>query len=86
MSRQMAARIAAHVRHAHSDGREATAAARPTFLDRFLREADPDGSLPPAERSRRAEHLRRAYFLRLAAKSVAARARRSGRAQRPAAA
>ncbi len=62
----------------HARGGTTTEAARAAFRDRFLREADPDGTLSPEERERRAAHLRRAHYLRLALKS--ADARRSRRA------
>jgi len=52
--------------HAQHDGREITAAARAAFLARFETEVDPDSTLPPEERQRRAEHARSAYFTRLA--------------------
>ncbi|MGW0759453.1 hypothetical protein ACWD1Y_23770 [Streptomyces sp. NPDC002814] len=45
-------------------------------MDRFEREVDPDGTLAPEERARRAEHARRSYFLRLALASSRARAAR----------
>jgi hypothetical protein len=61
--RILAASIAAHTRWARVDDRtKATAPGRKAFLDRFEREVDPDGILPPAERARRAEHARKAYF------------------------
>ncbi|ROT29691.1 hypothetical protein [Micromonospora sp. HM5-17] len=83
--RRLTAQAAAHTRWAHTaDRTEATAAARKAFIDRFEREVDPEGKLPPAERARRAESARRAYFLRLAAKSAEVRRRRR-RSQRPAA-
>jgi hypothetical protein len=41
--------------------------------NRFLDEVDPDRILPEAERKRRADHARKAYFTRLALKSAAAR-------------
>jgi hypothetical protein len=72
-------RIGAHVTHSRFDGCEITAPARRAFLDRFEREADPDGTLDPAERARRASHLKRAYFGRLALKSAQARRRRAQR-------
>jgi hypothetical protein len=50
------------------------------MLARFEKEVDPDNQLPIAERVQRAEHLRKAYFLRLARKSADARARRARRA------
>ena len=75
--RAMRASIAAHVQWAkESDPPARTERARRAFLERFEREADPDGTLDPAERARRAEHLRRAYFTRLALAS--SRARKKG--------
>lgn len=52
-----------------------TAPARAAFMDRFEREVDPDGTLDPAARARRAEHARKAYFTRLALQSAKARRR-----------
>lgn len=75
--RTMRARIAAHTKHALHDPRESTAAARAGFDARFLREADPDGTLSLEERQRRAAHLRAAYFQRLALKSAQARRKRA---------
>ncbi len=73
------ARLASHASWAQtSDPSARTAPARQKFLDRFEREVDPDGTLPPAERARRAEHARKAYFTRLALAS--AKARRKGTA------
>ena len=69
-------RIGAHRLHAMYDSRELTAAGRAAFLARFEREVDPDGSLPEAERQRRAEHARKAHFARLARLSAAARQQR----------
>jgi len=68
-------RIGAHVAHSRNDPRKMTAAARDAFLSSFERLADPDGILPVAERMRRAGHLKKAHFLRLAMKSAKARAR-----------
>jgi hypothetical protein len=73
----LAGRIGAHQKHAVCDPVEGTAPARAAFLSRFERQADPDGTLDPAERARRAHHLRSAYFLRLALKSANARRRRA---------
>lgn len=42
-------------------------------MAKFEREVDPDGTLDPVERAIRAEHLRKAYFQRLALKSAKAR-------------
>jgi hypothetical protein len=66
-------RIGAYIMHSRSDPRETTAAARAAFLARFEHEVDPDGTLPAAERCRRAEAARKAYFARLALKSARAR-------------
>ena len=71
-------RIGAHALHATHDPRKTTAAARAAFLGRFESEAAPDGSLPVEERARRAHHLRKAYFARLALRSARARRRRAG--------
>lgn len=52
--------------HSRYDSRQLTANARAAFNDRFVREVDPDGVLPEAERQRRAECARKAYFAGLA--------------------
>jgi len=70
----VAGRIGAHESWARTDDRPArTANARRAFLARFEHQVDPDGRLSPAERERRAESARKAYFARLALKSAAAR-------------
>ena len=74
--RRLYAQSAAHARWSKHDPVAGTRAARVAFDERFLREADPDGVLPEKERVRRAAHLRKAHFQRLAAKSAAARRRR----------
>ncbi len=69
-------RIGAHVSWANTEDRSArTAPGRAAFLDRFEKQIDPDGTLPPDERARRAEHARKAYFTALALKSAKARRR-----------
>jgi hypothetical protein len=83
MSTTERARIAALTRHSRGDTRDATAAARAGFAERFEREVDPDGVLPPAERAARAARARRAHMLRLAARSVESRRRKAAaRAER----
>jgi hypothetical protein len=73
--RVLRARMAAHLLHAQiSDEAEHTAPARAAFLSRFEREVDPEGILDPQERARRAEHAKKAYFLKLALASRKARA------------
>lgn len=76
MDRSTAGRIAAHSLHSQYDSRELTANARAAFLDRFERDADPEGVLTPEERARRAAHARRAHFIRLAALSAEARSKK----------
>jgi hypothetical protein len=75
--RALRARIGAYAMHGRNDARETTAKARAAFLARFERLADPEGRLPLAERQRRAQKLRSAYFARLALAS--AKARRANR-------
>lgn len=75
--RSLRARIGAYAQHAQHDPRETTHVARATFLARFEQLVDPEGSLAPDERARRAGAARRAYFTRLALSSSRAR---SGRA------
>jgi hypothetical protein len=48
------------------------------MLDKFEKQVDPEGTLPPQERAKRAENARKAYFARLALKSAQARRRRGG--------
>jgi hypothetical protein len=76
--RTLRARLAAHAMHGRHDARATTAKARAAFLARFEQQADPDGLLTPAERERRAQQLRSAYFAQLALAS--AKARRARRA------
>lgn len=74
----MQARAAAHARWARTaDWSAATAPALTALNARFERDVDPDGRLCPAERARRAEHARTAYFVRLALRSARARRRRA---------
>jgi hypothetical protein len=58
------------------DRSAATAPARKAAMDRFERQVDPEGKLEPAERIRRGEMARRAFFADMAYKSAAARRRR----------
>lgn len=76
--RSQRARIAAHTKWAHTDPVAGTAAARARFLETFIEQVDPERKLPEAERLRRAESARSAYFAALAYKS--ARKRQSRRA------
>jgi hypothetical protein len=71
--RRLRARAAAYRLHSLYDSRELTINARKAFWDRFARQVDPEGILPAAERQRRAECARKAYYTALAAKSAKAR-------------
>lgn len=76
-------RIGAAVARSRHSPAELTLQARRAFLERFedeIRAEAPD--LPLAEIQRRATERRRAYMLRLAAKSSVARAKRRSDAQR----
>lgn len=74
-----AARRAALIGHSRHDPRVTSYAGRQAFLERFEREVDPDGTLPPDERARRAARAKKAYFIGLAQKS--AKVRRANRVQ-----
>jgi hypothetical protein len=74
--RSLIAGIASHVSWANTGDRTArTAPARAAMQLRFERQVDPDGTLPPDERAKRAEHARKAYFMQLARKSADVRRR-----------
>ncbi|GAA1550686.1 hypothetical protein GCM10009827_084180 [Dactylosporangium maewongense] len=77
--RTMRASLAAHTRWAVEPDREkALQPARDGLLARFERQVDPDGVLPPAERARRAESARKAFYRSMQLKSSRARAARRG--------
>lgn len=71
---QQAGRIGAHRKWAMTEDRSAaTQAARDGLYRRFEDEVDPDRILPADERAKRVENARKAHYLQLAMKSVAAR-------------
>lgn len=72
----MRGRLGALTLHSTHDSRKITEPARLAFAERFLRDVDPDGLLPEAERLRRADLARKAFFTRLALKSAQVRRRR----------
>lgn len=80
--RTLTGRIGAHALHAKYDSHQLTAPGRAAFMSKFEREADPDGTLSEDERVRRAYHLRKAYFARLALRSADARRARASREKR----
>jgi hypothetical protein len=69
-------RKGAYAVHAKYDARYLTSAARKGFAARFERQVDPDGTLPPDERQRRAQAALRAHMQDLAFRSQKARRRR----------
>lgn len=74
----MRSRIAAYTLHSQVDGKAHTEKARAAFQSKFERDVDPEGVLPEAERLRRAECARKAYYTRLALKSAQARRKKKG--------
>jgi hypothetical protein len=80
--RSLRARIAAYGLHEKVDGLTHTAPARaasPGQSSYWDKKVDPDGTLPDAERRRRAEIAKKRYFSTLALKSARARALRAQR-------
>lgn len=78
--RTLRARVASHESWANTDDRTArTEPGRQAFFARFERQVDPDGTLPPDERAKRAESARKAHFSRLAFESAKARRVARGR-------
>jgi hypothetical protein len=77
--------IGAHNSWARTDDRAArTAPGRNAAFARFEREVDPDGTLDPDERHRRARHLQKAYMARLSLKAAQARRTRvAGKGKKP---
>lgn len=68
--------IGAHISWSRTEDRTSrTANGRRAFEQRFEDEVDPLGKLSPAERAKRAESARRAYFQQLALKSAKSRRR-----------
>jgi hypothetical protein len=74
--RKLRAQIAANTRWSQEDPAPTAARGQAGLQARFEREVDPGGTLPPAERGRRAEAAKRAHFQRLALASAKARAAR----------
>lgn len=75
--RRQRARLGGLTTAARHDAKAHTEPARKEFLARFEREVDPDGTLDPEERRRRATAARKLYFAQLAFKSARARRARS---------
>ena len=81
--RALRGRIGAFTLHARHDPRATTAAARLAFNGRFVDLVDPERTLPEEERRRRVEAARKAYFTRLAYRSVQSRRARKSRNHGP---
>lgn len=76
--RVLRARAASHASWSNTaDPPHRTAPARRRFMARFIDEVDPGRVLPEADRLRRAESARKAYFASLALKSAKARRARA---------
>jgi hypothetical protein len=73
----MRGRIGGLILSSRYDSRVTSAPGRAAFMSRFATEVDPEGTLPPAERERRATAARSAHFARMAYASARARAARS---------
>lgn len=72
--RSLRSRIAAHTSWANTGDRTArTSNARKASMDRFEKQVDPEGVLPPEERRQRAASAASAHFSRMAMASAAAR-------------
>ena len=72
--RSLRASLAVNTSWANTEDRSArTKPARDGFLAKFLREVDPDHTLPEAERLRRAEFLMRAHMKRMSLAASKAR-------------
>ena len=71
--RRLHAQAAAYAMHAQHGSGKTSRRGREAFLARFERQVDPDGVQSDAERARRAEAAKRAYFIRLSIKSAEAR-------------
>ena len=80
--RIIAGRMRGFATRAYNDPQAYTAAARLTFRESFAQQVDPEGVLPPEERSARADAAYRLHMTGLALKSAEARAKRA--AGRPA--
>jgi hypothetical protein len=79
VERRLRSQIGALESWARTENRSArTLAARQAAWDRFEKQVDPEGKLPPAQRAKMAECARKAHFKRMALRSVEARRRRGG--------
>jgi hypothetical protein len=77
-SKSLPHQIAANTRWSKEDPTEQGIKMRAGLDAKFLREVDPNNQLPEAERLRRAESARKAYYQRIALISAKARKARAG--------
>jgi len=70
-NRSTIGKIGAHALHAQ--GKTNTGPATKAAMSRFEQQVDPDGTLPPEERAKRAAHAKSLYYIQLGRKSVMAR-------------
>lgn len=76
--RRLRSQIGAHESWARTENRSSrTLPARQALEAKFEKMVDPDGTLLPAERARRAENARKAHYTRMALKSAQVRRRRA---------
>lgn len=74
--RALRSRVGAYASWANTtDPAARTAPARKASMERFERQVDPNNELPEAERARRADAARKAYFTQLALRSARSRAK-----------
>jgi len=74
VERRLSASIASNESWAHTPNRTArTQPARDALMRKFEEQVDPDGTLAPQERAKRAENAKRAHFARLSLKSAMSR-------------
>ena len=76
--RTLRAKLAANSRWSREDGHANAVRGQAGLLAKFEREVDPDGTLTPEQRAKRAEAAYRAHMQRLAFASSKARAARKG--------
>jgi hypothetical protein len=76
--RVLRSRIGAFSLHAKHSIADTTSAGLTAANDRFLKQVDPDGTLPEGERMRRAAAARQAHMVKLAYLSRQARLKTSG--------
>ena len=77
--RRLAARIGGLSLHLYGDSDAIAARARRGLDEKFRREVDPDGILPPRVLKRKLKIARKLHFASLAKKSAKARRARSGK-------